>query len=180
MRKILLLCSVLLWIAGCSYITGGESVSPDIIELADIQGCYYDSNVSSSFYVAYHHEDFGSERVEVNDSLYQWVYCRKVCIDSTNATDLTYERRIYWTLDTLQRLSSFFADSSLGKGSASVISYDENDGHFYKNLYMKIKYPDYSSNEAHRYIFEERDGIKYIYHHGSVILSSVEDDACAE
>lgn len=169
------LCAVsFLLLAGCSYITGGEGDTPDLIEQSDVQGCYYDAYRSSFFYEETHYEN-GSE---ILDSLHNSVYCRKVCVEGTKATDLSYERRTYWSLDTLQQLSYSFTDSSLAKGSANVVRYNKDDGHFYKNLWMKFKYDDYS--DSHRYIFEERDGVKSIYHHGAVVLSSVEDEACAE
>lgn len=183
-----------LFLAGCVYVTGGDSEAPEEIELADLQGCYYNADESHTFSDVYHYEHdtkVGGTLTVKDDSVSQNTYCRKLCIEGDKITDLTFTKKVFWTRDGLTRLSTAYADSSTGKGTASILGYDSDDGHFYNNLKMSIKYKEscsfnYSCDDkyywlTYSYLFEERDGVKSIYHHGRVEVSSKEyNDLCAE
>ena len=183
-----------LFLAGCVYVTGGDSDAPELIELADLQGCFYNADVSLTLSDEYHYEHdpaVGGIRTVKDDSVSQNTYCRKLCIEGDKITDLTFTKKVFWTRDGLTRLSTANRDSSIGKGTVSILGYDSDDGHFFDNMEMKIKYKKSCSSyyscddeyywETHSYLFEERDGVKSIYHRGDVEVSSKEyDDLCAE
>ena len=122
----------------CVYITGADSDSPEPIELSDVQGCYYSARELSGFYSEYQRNGW---QVKAEDRISQRIECRKICIDGNKATDLTFYKKIFWSLDTTQILSVANTDSVLAKGQAYIIYYDENDGHFVNNLRLTFSYP---------------------------------------
>jgi len=188
MKKILL-CLAALAISACTYICGGESDAPDIIELDDVQGCYYSFKQLDGFYDVYHQErdaQYGGIRTVKDDSIAQSIFCKKICIDSTKATLLTFERQNYWTSDTARWLSAANVDSSIAKGSVVIRSYDPVDGHFYSNMRVTVNHYNEDGEKTYKenlwIHFKEKDGVKYLYNENQnqLLASSEEYSICED
>lgn len=156
---------------GCVYITDGDSETPDIVSLDDLQGCFYRSYKDSYFLTDWKWQNYGDREIA---GYHKDGFCYRVCVTDTMAKYLEFTKREFWDVDTTEILRIQLMDSTSKTGKAKVYANNKEDGHFFTNSQLTVP-------EVKDFILEKRgDETVLMNVHGTVRYTTKEPEECRE